>query len=159
MNIVRLNMSHGTHESHAAIIRLVEEYNQLGRGTLSIMLDTKGAEVRSGDVHRRLELNPGDPLTFTIAEGADGTEGEPIYHMFIKSCDYLLLLLLSTVEQQASRRYRSSFNRTIIQYYIQFFGTPFFFSITSVRRFCLKREETRMFMSSIVDTTSGLCTA
>lgn len=75
MNVVRLNMSHGDHASHQAVIDLVREYNALGRHTLAIMLDTKGPEVRSGDVAEPLELATGDQLTFTIVEGADGKGG------------------------------------------------------------------------------------
>ena len=75
MNVVRLNMSHGTHDSHGQVIELVREYNSLGRGNLAIMLDTKGPEVRSGDVHEPLELEAGDGVTFTILEGANGEEG------------------------------------------------------------------------------------
>ena len=72
MNVVRLNMSHGTHDSHKAIVDLVKEYNATGRGCLATMLDTKGPEVRSGDLAEPLELNKGDKLTFTIREGATG---------------------------------------------------------------------------------------
>lgn len=43
---VRLNMSHGSHESHAKVVDLVKEYNASGRGCLAILLDTKGPEVR-----------------------------------------------------------------------------------------------------------------
>lgn len=74
MNVVRLNMSHGDHNSHLAIINLVREYNNLGRNSLAIMLDTKGPEVRSGDVVEPLSLSSGDRVVFTITEGADGTE-------------------------------------------------------------------------------------
>lgn len=41
MNVARLNMSHGTHESHKAVIDLVHEYNATGRGCIATMLDTK----------------------------------------------------------------------------------------------------------------------
>lgn len=37
------------------------------------MLDTKGPEVRSGDLVEPLEMAPGDEFIFTIAEGANGT--------------------------------------------------------------------------------------
>ena len=32
MNVARLNMSHGDHASHQAVVDLVKEYNALGRG-------------------------------------------------------------------------------------------------------------------------------
>ncbi|KAL4443531.1 hypothetical protein ABPG75_011268 [Micractinium tetrahymenae] len=72
MSVVRLNMSHGSHESHKAVVDLAREYNSLGRGNLAIMMDTKGPEVRSGDVVEPLQLSPGDQVVFTIQEGADG---------------------------------------------------------------------------------------
>ena len=59
MNVVRLNMSHGDHKSHKEVVDLVKEYNSLGRRTLAIMLDTKGPEVRSGDLTEPIELKPG----------------------------------------------------------------------------------------------------
>ncbi|PRW56390.1 plastidial pyruvate kinase 2-like isoform A [Chlorella sorokiniana] len=74
MSVVRLNMSHGTHDTHKAVVDLVREYNSLGRGNLAIMMDTKGPEVRSGDVHEPLQLAAGDRVTFTILEGADGSD-------------------------------------------------------------------------------------
>jgi pyruvate kinase len=37
------------------------------------MLDTKGPEVRSGDLVEPLEMVPGETFTFTIEEGANGT--------------------------------------------------------------------------------------
>ncbi|KAK9797746.1 hypothetical protein WJX73_005517 [Symbiochloris irregularis] len=75
MNVVRLNMSHGDHTSHKKVVDLVKEYNSLGRRCLSIMLDTKGPEVRSGDLTEPLDLKAGDVYTFTTAEGANGTDG------------------------------------------------------------------------------------
>jgi pyruvate kinase len=75
MNVARLNMSHGDHASHKRVVDLVKEYNTLGRGCVAIMLDTKGPEVRSGDLAEPLDLLPGDKYTFTIDEGANGQDG------------------------------------------------------------------------------------
>lgn len=55
----RLNMSHGDHKSHKAVVDLVKEYNKLNRNNVAIMLDTKGPEVRSGDVTEPLDMKPG----------------------------------------------------------------------------------------------------
>lgn len=42
MNVARLNMSHGDHESHKKTIDLVKEYNsQFEDKVVAIMLDTK----------------------------------------------------------------------------------------------------------------------
>ena len=68
VNVARLNMSHGDHESHGKIVDLVRKYNAAHNSGIAIMLDTKGPEVRSGDLSDPLELQPGDAFTFTITQ-------------------------------------------------------------------------------------------
>ncbi|GMJ11023.1 plastidial pyruvate kinase 3 [Hibiscus trionum] len=70
MNVARLNMSHGDHTSHQKTIDLVKEYNaQFEDKVIAIMLDTKGPEVRSGDVPRPIQLKEGQEFNFTIKRG------------------------------------------------------------------------------------------
>ncbi|CAI9095434.1 OLC1v1031388C2 [Oldenlandia corymbosa var. corymbosa] len=70
MNVARLNMSHGDHASHQKTIDLVKEYNaQFDSKVISIMLDTKGPEVRSGDVPKPILLKEGQEFNFTIKRG------------------------------------------------------------------------------------------
>lgn len=70
MNVARLNMSHGDHASHQKVIDLVKEYNaQAKDNVIAIMLDTKGPEVRSGDLPQPIMLEPGQEFTFTIKRG------------------------------------------------------------------------------------------
>ncbi|XWS62109.1 hypothetical protein CRYUN_Cryun07bG0183100 [Craigia yunnanensis] len=70
MNVARLNMSHGDHASHKKTIDLVKEYNaQFEDKVIAIMLDTKGPEVRSGDVPRPIQLKEGQEFNFTIRRG------------------------------------------------------------------------------------------
>lgn len=59
MAVARLNMSHGDHKSHKVVVDLVKEYNALNRNCIALMLDTKGPEVRSGDLQEPVELVPG----------------------------------------------------------------------------------------------------
>lgn len=74
MNVARLNMSHGDHASHQKVIDLVKEYNaQTKDNAIAIMLDTKGPEVRSGDLPQPILLEPGQEFTFTIKRGV-GTD-------------------------------------------------------------------------------------
>lgn len=75
MNVARLNMSHGDHASHKAVVDLIKEYNATGRGNVAIMLDTKGPEVRSGDLTEPLTMQRGEKYIFTIQEGANGSGG------------------------------------------------------------------------------------
>ncbi|XP_039069580.1 plastidial pyruvate kinase 2-like [Hibiscus syriacus] len=70
MNVARLNMSHGDHASHQKVIDLVKEYNAQSKdNTIAIMLDTKGPEVRSGDLPQPITLETGQEFTFTIRRG------------------------------------------------------------------------------------------
>ncbi|KAH6803367.1 plastidic pyruvate kinase beta subunit 1 [Perilla frutescens var. frutescens] len=70
MNVARLNMSHGDHASHQKVIDLVKEYNAQSKdNVIAIMLDTKGPEVRSGDLPQPITLAPGEEFTFTIQRG------------------------------------------------------------------------------------------
>ncbi|GMP95565.1 hypothetical protein CsSME_00044562 [Camellia sinensis var. sinensis] len=70
MNVARLNMSHGDHASHQKTIDLVKEYNaQFEDKVVAIMLDTKGPEVRSGDVPQPIMLKEGQEFNFTIKRG------------------------------------------------------------------------------------------
>ncbi|KAL9268166.1 Plastidial pyruvate kinase 2-like protein [Drosera capensis] len=70
MNVARMNMSHGDHASHQKVIDLVKEYNAESKGNaIAIMLDTKGPEVRSGDLPQPITLKSGQDFTFTIQRG------------------------------------------------------------------------------------------
>ncbi|XP_027193260.1 pyruvate kinase isozyme G, chloroplastic isoform X2 [Cicer arietinum] len=70
MNVARLNMSHGDHKSHQKTIDFVKQFNsQFQHRVISIMLDTKGPEVRSGDVPQPILLKEGQTFNFTINRG------------------------------------------------------------------------------------------
>ncbi|KAF5947583.1 hypothetical protein HYC85_013540 [Camellia sinensis] len=70
MNVARMNMSHGDHASHQKVIDLVKEYNAQSKdNVIAIMLDTKGPEVRSGDLPQPIMLSSGEEFTFTIQRG------------------------------------------------------------------------------------------
>ncbi|XP_057527617.1 pyruvate kinase isozyme G, chloroplastic [Amaranthus tricolor] len=75
MNVARLNMSHGDHSSHKKVIDLVKEYNAQSKdNVIAIMLDTKGPEVRSGDLPQPINLVSGQEFTFTIQRGVGTTD-------------------------------------------------------------------------------------
>ena len=66
MNVSRINMSHGSHESHQKTINnILAARNELGL-PLALMLDTKGPEIRLGELPKRgIELVAGDTFTLT----------------------------------------------------------------------------------------------
>ena len=50
MNVARLNMSHGTVESHTETLLRVRQVAQQLNSTVAIMVDTRGREIRTGSV-------------------------------------------------------------------------------------------------------------
>lgn len=66
MNIARLNMSHGTHETHQA---LIDEIAPLRKKGLKLMIDTKGPEIRIGTfANGSINLVEGQKFTFTTKD-------------------------------------------------------------------------------------------
>ncbi len=71
MNVARLNMSHGSLDWHLKVIQSIKRINKKMGSPTAILLDTRGPEVRSGDVARDLFLTKGDALTLTIRRQAE----------------------------------------------------------------------------------------
>ncbi|KAG6503897.1 hypothetical protein ZIOFF_036221 [Zingiber officinale] len=113
MNVARLNMSHGDHESHQKVIDLVKEYNAQSKdNVISIMLDTKdssvnvvassylteyhsGPEVRSGDVVQPILLNEGQEFNFTIKRGVSSGDTVSVnYDDFVNDVEVDDILLV-----------------------------------------------------------------
>ncbi|MBL4794840.1 MAG: pyruvate kinase, partial [Pseudomonadales bacterium] len=66
MNIARLNMSHGNHESHAKVIKAIKTLNQKTKYPVPVLLDTQGPEIRTGEVDNNLELKKGSVISITV---------------------------------------------------------------------------------------------
>ncbi|CDF32491.1 pyruvate kinase [Chondrus crispus] len=87
MDIVRLNMSHGTHEWHGKVIETVREVNSRGRFNLGLLLDTKGPEVRSGDLKAPIQVKRGQKFTWTVRKDFDSFDDFTVdvsYDDFVK---------------------------------------------------------------------------
>ena len=50
MNVARINFSHGTHEEHLQVIQNLKKARTAKKVPLAIMADTKGPEIRLGDI-------------------------------------------------------------------------------------------------------------
>jgi pyruvate kinase len=50
MNVARINFSHGTHEEHCKVIQNLKKAREVKKVPLAIMVDTKGPEIRLGDM-------------------------------------------------------------------------------------------------------------
>ncbi|KAM0934155.1 putative pyruvate kinase [Dioscorea sansibarensis] len=110
MNVARLNMSHGDHESHQEIINLVKEYNALCKdNVIAIMLDTKGPEVRSGDVPQPIMLKEGQEFSFTIKRGISSENTVSVnYDDFISDVEVGDILLVDGGMMSLAVRSKSS---------------------------------------------------
>ena len=66
MNVARLNMSHGTHESHRSLISLVKQVRNELHLPIAIMIDTKGPEIRICQFENAfIKLEAGETFTLT----------------------------------------------------------------------------------------------
>jgi pyruvate kinase len=77
LDVVRLNLSHGSHDEHRALIRTVRAEARQARRFIPIVLDLMGPRYRLGEIpggERHLEQGEGVRL---VADGASG-EGLPL---------------------------------------------------------------------------------
>ena len=77
MNAVRLNMSHGTHESHLEVINTVKSINREVGDSIALILDTQGPEIRTGVLQSDLHISEGDVITVSVR--ADDVEESSIH--------------------------------------------------------------------------------
>ena len=71
MNVARINMSHGDKEQYQAMIETVREINKDRQVPIGIMLDTKGAEIRTGERATPLHVSKGDTVRFCPPQSAE----------------------------------------------------------------------------------------
>ncbi|SDI77754.1 pyruvate kinase [Natribacillus halophilus] len=75
MNVARLNFSHGDHEEHRARMRAIREAAAEAGKEVSILLDTKGPEIRTFDVENgEIDLQKGSTLRVTGEDVPGNTE-------------------------------------------------------------------------------------
>jgi pyruvate kinase len=89
MNVVRLNMSHGDHESHLKVMKAIRTLNKKIPHTIPILLDTQGPEIRTGNLRNDLNLRSGDVISI-VARGVENVEETSIpinYEDLIKDLD------------------------------------------------------------------------
>jgi pyruvate kinase len=70
MNVARVNMSHGSHETHAATIQAVRETAAELKHPIAILLDLCGPKIRTGQLkdHQAVQLVAEQTLTITTRE-------------------------------------------------------------------------------------------
>jgi pyruvate kinase len=81
MNVARLNFSHGSHDEHQRLADLVRRASSELGENVAIMMDTKGAEIRTGKIAGgRVELEPGMEFALWTDERPGGAHGVSISH-------------------------------------------------------------------------------
>jgi len=78
MNVVRLNMSHGDHDSHSQVIKAIRTLNKRVKHPIPILLDTQGPEIRTGDIAKELKLKKGDIISVKV-RGSEDVEQTSIH--------------------------------------------------------------------------------
>jgi pyruvate kinase len=73
-DVMRLNFSHGTHESHGATFKRIRAAAERARREVAILQDLGGPKIRTGrlDDGRPLTLNPGDTLRIATGDFVGG---------------------------------------------------------------------------------------
>ncbi len=67
MNVARLNMSHGTQESHLMAIRRIKSLNRKLNHPVSILLDLQGPEIRTGVLEGAIDLKVDEIISLTVS--------------------------------------------------------------------------------------------
>lgn len=79
MNVARFNFSHGTHETHKIAMERVRRVSEKLQTPVALLLDTKGPEIRTGNVENDglIKFSVGDKVIITV-DGATCTQGNEI---------------------------------------------------------------------------------
>ncbi|GAB3646466.1 pyruvate kinase [Echinicola sediminis] len=66
VNVFRLNFSHGNHEGHAEVIKLIRKINKDHNLNIGILQDLQGPKIRVGEVENNgVEIKEGQAITIT----------------------------------------------------------------------------------------------
>ncbi len=69
MNIARLNRSHGTREKCSEVIAMIRSLTKEKNHPVGIMIDTKGAEIRTGVIAHPIHIKKGQEVIFSPTPG------------------------------------------------------------------------------------------
>ncbi len=71
VNVFRLNFSHGYYDWHKRVISRIKRLNKELPQKVAIMLDTKGPEIRTGDLVTPMSLKKGQKIILTVEKDFD----------------------------------------------------------------------------------------
>ncbi len=99
MNVARLNFSHGEHQDHEKLIKLIREISDEQGISISILQDLQGPKLRIGKLPgHKMELRAGDQVVLSSSEDIDYREDEkfipfdiPDLHKALKPGNHILM--------------------------------------------------------------------
>ena len=74
MDVVRLNMSHSNHDEAQRIITWIKTLNRKVKYPVPLLLDTRGPEIRTGELEAPIHLDPGQEVYLTVDDVTDPSE-------------------------------------------------------------------------------------
>lgn len=86
VNIIRFNFSHANYDVARAIMGRIRKLNSEGKTNLSALLDTKGPEIRTGDLESKIQFNKGDIIKIYTDLSKFQDDGASLF------CDYPYLV-------------------------------------------------------------------
>ena len=95
LNVVRLNMSHGSHQEHRERLSLVRKVERKLKVPIPVLIDLCGPKIRIGKLRKEpLFLHRGDIVVLTTKEGKDQSKipvNYPNLHKEVKKGEVILL--------------------------------------------------------------------
>lgn len=85
VNIIRFNFSHAQYDRVKEVLTIMRKHNRSGRAALSMMLDTKWPEIRTGDLNINQTYKAGDTFKFYTKQSDFLEDGSSLF------CDYKYL--------------------------------------------------------------------
>ncbi|MDD2892230.1 MAG: pyruvate kinase [Candidatus Gracilibacteria bacterium] len=86
VNIIRFNFSHANYEVARTIMGRIRKLNSEGKTNLSALLDTKGPEIRTGDLETKIQFEKGDSMKIYTDISKFKNDGMSLF------CDYTSLI-------------------------------------------------------------------
>ncbi len=74
MSMARINMSHGTRESHRTVIERVRAAAEDAGRSVPILVDLAGPKIRVGELDEPISLEPGQRVVLAPADAAEGED-------------------------------------------------------------------------------------
>lgn len=64
MNVARINVSHGSRKDHEEVLSTIQELNEKHGCSVASLIDTRGCEIRTGDVQDPIAITAGEEILF-----------------------------------------------------------------------------------------------